>query len=485
MRRPSTLGGLLAAVTLLSGQLLVLPTPGRAQLPAQGQVEFTSSHEGLNRGFSWAKGQALAYAFEGDPVGMWFEAALPGREAFCMRDVSHQAQGAMALGLQAHTKNMFRKFAESISPARDWAGYWEINRYDEPAPVDYRDDEDFWYNLPANFDVIQAIYRVFEWTGDADYLNDPAFLDFYRHSLTDYVQAWDPNGDGFMESPPENGIRGIPTYWEGEGPRALTGADLVAAQFAANRAFARILALRGEGGEGDTFEAAARRLEEIYNREWWNPETQRFYTAILPDGTFDASPLPLGQLYPLYFGIVREGPRRQAMVENLPDGEMVELNAYFPEVLYRNGHYDGAFRSLLVQLDPELARREYPEVSFTAVGHIVTFLMGIQPLASQGVIETKSRLTDEVDWAEVIHLPVGTNEISVKHVGGEESRLRNESGEALTWRAVFAGRHPMVTVNGRTLAPGHRQRDGEGDESFVELTVAAGEEVVVRVGERG
>jgi len=132
-----------------------------------------------------------------------------------------------------------------------------------PPPLDYRSDEDFWYNLPANFDVIQAIYRVFEWTGDADYLNDPVFLDFYRHSLTDYVEAWDSDADGFMESPPENGIRGIPTYWEGEGPRALTGADLVAAQFAANRAFARILALRGDEREGESFEAAARRLEEI------------------------------------------------------------------------------------------------------------------------------------------------------------------------------------------------------------------------------
>ena len=49
--------------------------------------------------FQWAKRQALAYAFDDDPVGPWYEAALPGREAFCMRDVSHQATGAHALGL--------------------------------------------------------------------------------------------------------------------------------------------------------------------------------------------------------------------------------------------------------------------------------------------------------------------------------------------------------------------------------------------------
>lgn len=48
----------------------------------------------LNQVLEWAKEQALAYAFEDDPVGLWYEAALPGREAFCMRDVSHQSMGA-------------------------------------------------------------------------------------------------------------------------------------------------------------------------------------------------------------------------------------------------------------------------------------------------------------------------------------------------------------------------------------------------------
>jgi hypothetical protein len=43
-------------------------------------------------GFNWAKQQARAFGFVGDPVGPWYEAALPGRSAFCMRDVAHKAQ---------------------------------------------------------------------------------------------------------------------------------------------------------------------------------------------------------------------------------------------------------------------------------------------------------------------------------------------------------------------------------------------------------
>lgn len=42
----------------------------------------------------------LSYAHDGtDSVGYWYEAALPQRETFCMRDVSHQSVGAQILGL--------------------------------------------------------------------------------------------------------------------------------------------------------------------------------------------------------------------------------------------------------------------------------------------------------------------------------------------------------------------------------------------------
>lgn len=479
----------LILLCLLSASALGLgpmcgPVSVTGQAVPEGTLEFRSGHEGLNEGFAWAKARALAYAFRGDPVGPWYEAALPGREAFCMRDVSHQSTGAMALGLWPHTLNMFRKFAEGISPARDWASYWEINRLGDPAPVDYRNDADFWYNLPANFDVIQAVFRVYRWTGDPTYLNDPAFLEFYHRSLTDYVEAWDPDADGLMESSPANGFRGIPTYWEGEGPRPETGADLVAAQFAANRDYAAILRLRGEGGKARAFELTAERLRDHYNESWWNPVTDRFNTALLPGGVWDSSPLPLGQLYPLYFGIVRPGPRRDRMVEMLPDGGMVELNAYLPEVYFRNRRYERAFSALLAQLDPALPRRDYPEVSFTAIGHLVAELMGVRPLADQGLVETKSRLIDEVKWAHLNHLFIMKNQISLMHRLREETRLKNESGDPLRWRAVFAGDHEGLTVNGEPRPARRRVSEGEGRESFVEILVPPGAEVVVGVIQR-
>ena len=124
----------------------------------------------------WAKEKALSYAHDdSDPVGFWYEAALPNREAFCMRDVSHQSVGAEILGLSKHNRNMLLKFAQNISESKDYASYWEIKRYNQPAPVDYESDRDFWYNLPANFDLIFTMNRLFEWTQDSTYIEHPSF----------------------------------------------------------------------------------------------------------------------------------------------------------------------------------------------------------------------------------------------------------------------------------------------------------------------
>ncbi len=155
---------------------------------ANSGLVFDSSDERLVAAFKWAKAQSTAFVFEGDPVGPWYEAAEPGREAFCMRDVAHQAMGAHALGLARHNQNMLSRFAENVSDSRDWCSFWEIDRFNRPAPVDYHNVAEFWYNLPANFDVLDACYRMYLWTGDIRYINDPVFLNFYDRTVIDYTE---------------------------------------------------------------------------------------------------------------------------------------------------------------------------------------------------------------------------------------------------------------------------------------------------------
>ena len=132
------------------------------------------------------------------------------------------------------------------------------------------------------------------------------------------------------------------------------------------------------------------------------------------------------------------------------------------------------------QLDPERPRREYPENSFTAIGTVVRYLMGIHPIAPESVIETKPRLPSEVAWAEVAHVPVLANEIGVRHVGLTETRFRNESGRTVRWRAVFPGTHETIEVDGRRTSPVVRTSEGEGVESAIEVDVPPGRECTVR-----
>jgi hypothetical protein len=146
------------------------PSGFRPNEPPASLIRLESPDARLSEAFSWAKAQALDETFpesaHGDPVGDWYEAALPSRFAFCMRDVSHQSTGAQVLGLGAFNRNMLRKFARGIAPSRDFCSFWEIDKWDRPAPVDYKNDGDFWYNLTANFDVLDACWRHYLWTGD-------------------------------------------------------------------------------------------------------------------------------------------------------------------------------------------------------------------------------------------------------------------------------------------------------------------------------
>ena len=180
------LRSVLAVVLLVTSQFATAQKPASFSSP----LNFTSSIPWLTQSFVWAKEQALAYGRTGSKtIGPWYEAALPGRNAFCMRDVSHQTEGAAALGLYAANRNLLGLFAQSAVESRDWAAYWEIDGEGRPSSADYVSDSDFWFNLPANFDVLDASVRMLRWTGDDSYRTDPVFQRFFRITMSDYIQC--------------------------------------------------------------------------------------------------------------------------------------------------------------------------------------------------------------------------------------------------------------------------------------------------------
>lgn len=399
-------------------------------------VELSASNTDLVKGFRWAKEQALAYYHcAGDPVGEWYEAALPGREAFCMRDVSHQASGAQILGLSLANRNMLMKFAQHIAASRNWCSYWEINRHHKPAPVDYIDDTDFWYNLPANFDVLHCCYRQYLWTGDTTYLGDPIFRDFYSKTVNEYVKTWDRDGDGFLEQYPEFGRRGIASYYEGKSGRdCLMGGDLICAQVAAYRAYGRIMEHHGNAEVCSEYQRKADEIWQHYSDYWWNEAENCFHSTLMQDRSFYTEyHLEVNHLFPLYFGLV-DDPNRIALILDTiisRDAGGVETRTYIPEILYAYGRCEAAFSELLALLDPDLPRREYPEVSFSAIGAIATGLMGIHTNARTRQLNTLPRLTSAADWVEMKNIPIFDGLVDLKHIGLSETSIANRTGRPI------------------------------------------------------
>jgi hypothetical protein len=463
---------------------------GCAAQKADSRLALESSDAKLAEGFRWAKNQALSYAFSGDPVGPWYEAALPGRQAFCMRDTSHQATGAQILGLAASNENMLRKFAENISASRDWCSYWEINKNNLPAPVDYVNDSDFWYNLPANFDVLDACYRQFLWTGNRAYL-DPVFMNFYKRTVTDYVKKWDVNGDGLLEHLPRYGHRGIASYDERYIAETMVGGDLIAAQYAAYRDYASIETLLDDQAEARQFSKKAKQLKSIFNNAWWNSATGAFHGFLGNDGQFRPAPSASfvdNVLFPLYCQMIEDGHKTEAalaaLVRQLPETDNqlggVEANSYVPEILYSYGRSDAAYRALLRLMDPSLRRREYPEVSFAVVGASATGLMGIAADSPSQTVATYPQLS-VVARAELKQVPVFDNLISVSHFGSRESRFTSDSGAAVRWRASLPGQFTELLVDGRAKPAKSGKRLGGAAETWLVTDVAPGETRSVKV----
>jgi hypothetical protein len=481
--------------------------PGRAAFAETGRLELNSSDVSLTTAFAWARRQALAYAFGGDPVGDWYEAALPGREAFCMRDVSHQSMGAQALGLARHTHNMMLKFSENISESKDWCSFWEINRYNLPAPVDYRDDADFWYNLPANFDVLDACFRMYVWTGDRTYFTDPAFANFYKRTVHEYVDRWDLSLDRIMTRQRIMNVRGrhdaadrfqrsrgIPSYDESD-TDFVVAIDQIAAQYAGYLAYARFAQLLGNPEEASLFLKRAEETRTFLNKVWWDDTRGSYYSALNLDHKLVNHGYNLGVLY---YGAAEAGAKSQSVVNAVlksiaarsPIG--VEDQSHLPEILYQYGQAEAAYDQILDLTREGKGRREYPEVSYAVVGALVTGLMGIELVPAEPqksldeglyvdrVVRTLSRLTSRTKWAELKGLPVRSNQLSVRHDGRNKTTLTNVAGASLIWSACFEGLHNRLQADGKEVAGTTASLNGR-QVSCTSIPVGAGE---TRVAQR-
>lgn len=483
---------------LLFGTIALLPSgcgnsAGKVvvqKVPQEQTAVFSSTDKHLENTYNWARKMALSYAHDGtDPVGYWYEAALPQREAFCMRDVSHQSVGAQILGLAVHNKNMFRKFAENISENKDWCTYWEINRYDKPAPADYTNDKEFWYNLNANFDMIQACWKMYEWTGDKDYLTDSCFVNFYNKSLNEYISRWQLRPENIMSRPrymhqPENfdlnnnfhTCRGLASYVENF--RGVTvGVDLIATLYAGFDASSQMALALENKEKAEKDRQIALEYRNILEKEWWCEDSAYYQTFWTEDHTFHRGE---GVPFILWFGATEDVNRIQASVKDILNKKWnVENMSAFPVLLYRLGYFKEAY-TYLTEL-PRMNRSEYPEVSYGIIEGMIGGVMGIAPSASERKISTCSRLAEDSLTAEVKNLPVFDGYVTVKHIGRVASEIENQTSQNLVWKVMFLGRHSQIKIDGKCCKAVNFQDVKGNSYSVVEVSLPSGEKISAQI----
>jgi len=445
----------------------------------KGRVEFECNDILLERGFYWAKATALSYVHEGDPVGDWYEAALPGRHAFCMRDVAHYSVGAQILGLDTHNKNMLKKFAQGISESRDFCSFWEITKDNLPVSGDYTSDKDFWYNLPANFDILQACWKMFLWTNDHDYLHAADFNVFYNATVDEYIHAWDKNNDGIPERAVPGSRRGIPSYEErDEYGYALMMSDLIALQALAFDSYASIHRMKGNDYLFEKYTQKALELRVFYDQKWWDKDNQRFSSAMFCDGKFNP-PSDSDQdvsILPLYYGLIIDDAKLDRQLDRMKhcDSEFVEYLSYLPEVFYKYSLNEEAYQYILKLTDPKLKRREYPEISFAVIAAITAGIMGIEPHADKERIRTEAKLPASVKKARMDNIPIFGGEISVEQIGNKLIKFTNHTGGGVLWQPVFYYDTAEILVDGKVVVARHDKKQNGQVFSYVDITVENG-----------
>ncbi len=451
---------------------------------------FITSDKELYDAYSWACNMALSYAHNGgDSVGLWYEAALPQREAFCMRDVSHQTMGAEILGLSAHNYNMMEKFAQNISDEKDWCSYWEINRYNKPAPVDYQSDKEFWYNLNANFDVIFAAVKLYNWTGNKEYITNPAFMNFYEKSLKEYVDRWSLNPSQIMDRPVYmnspmpfdynnrfHTCRGLASYVENF-PGLTMSADLISAMYAGNNAYAEILEIKGDAQKSEKFREIAKQYREILDSKWWDASQNKYHTFYTKDGEFATGE---GETFILWFDATNNIERIIATANSIPQRNTnVENLSHFPVLYYGLDMPDIAYE-VLTSL-PNKPRNEYPEVSYGIVEGVVRGVMGIDVQVSKNSISTQHKHHIDTILIAINDLPAMGGKINVTHSSNKRSEFSSDLSEEVVWRAKFFGEYDSVSVNGEMKST-KKESNKLGDVvSYIDVITKPGEKNIVEV----
>lgn len=455
-----------------------LAVPTRGWGADRSPLSIQTSHAKLEAAFTWAMGKALSYVQTGktgvvdgherDRRGTGqvtylpsYWAGYPWRTAFYSRDYCHQAAGAHLLGLQRENLTMLRAFAGSATRARKGYPLWALNFDGSPFRLDYAGDHSFVREVPAVFELVEQCHRQYLWTGNPAYATDPVLWDFCTMAVTEFIDWHDtriPNGvaegDGSGDI-----FRGSATYNEIRSPMVEAG-DGIACQYQALRAYARLAAVRGEADRAADFEVKAARLREFFNTQWGVKAGASNYVRgydVRGEALTDFG-LENSWFMPMKF-ITEPSPKTDAYLDFVarsvatPEGRPSNLEAisYLPGVFLPYHRVEEGWTWLEYIIDqPD---REYPEISYTLISHVVEGLLGVEPDAPGHALRTVPRLPRAIGRLGVSGIAVGDHILEVLHEGARRSTLTHARGPVpVRWTACFHGDHPWIRVDGTPRA---------------------------------
>ena len=458
---------------------------------ASSSLTLTSSSQYLVNAFDWNKAKALSWV-RTDVKSGYIQCYWGGynyREAFYVRDIAHQCEGASALGLNNENLSMWRAFAGTANDSRQWFCLWALDFYGKTYAIDYRSDTNFVREIPAPLELVDKAYSCYRWSADPRWITDAVLTNFYRTTMEEFIKIHDDNGDGIAEGHSIDIFDGAcGSYCEQSAGGYGVGGDNIATTWSAYNSYAKLLTAMGKPALGKTYLAKATRVRHAYANDWWNAAGNNYYAGrtIGLGGWITNCDQYSKETYAFQAVkcIAEPGPRADALLDKLHQNYLqhgkdynFESFTYLPEAFYNYGKSDQGWHWLKRLMD---SHYQYPEVSFVAIGAIVTGMMGIEPDAPNHQVATLGRLTPEVDWLQLDHLPIGAHDVLVRHERGNTATTINHNAgkHPLRWEARFPGVYSKLFVDGAPRRAKQETLHGV-TVSLVNVTLKEGQQVTI------
>ena len=337
------------------------------------------------------------------------------------------------------------------------------------------------------------------WSGDDRLINDKTLWDYYKDTVTKFVELHDTQKvNGVAEGTGTGNIfKGTATYNEQDDEYpCLEAGDGIASQYAAYVSYYNFLKLTNNKKEAEIWKNKAEKFLLDINYEWSRSKTSNLYPRgydIKGNIHYDWGK-ETSFLMPMK-GITDQGKRNNEylnFISNcLKDIKNVPVNiegaSYLPDLFFKYNMVDEGWKWTEYIIGgcskKHVVKRggtngDYPEVSFTLISNIVENIMGIEPNAPKHELSIVSRLPQEIKFLEVKNIHIGKNIITAKHIGTSKTILTNTQGKDINAYICFYGNEKQLLVNNKLEKAQNKVFNGI-NVSYVKVNLSQGQEITV------